>query len=448
MTQWRADRRVWGVPETSAALALVLLPFVSVLAVARDRETWDSLDAAASITLGSLGLFTAALLLVHGRLGTNGQTTWLAAGPGVIGTVTFAQGLSEIAWRRDGAVLTVTDPGRSGTGEVVIAAVAVVAAAGLVWRCLRLTGLPAWTAPRLVAAAVLAAVAAAGDVPGGLGAPVPTLLVTAPTLVAAYLWLSTSAALLRQQVRESDEEVARLLAALALSESELRDSRTRLHQATTLTAGLASAQELVADLPDSPERDRLEVVVRDEAGRLQRLLVDRDHADGALRPAPARPVDLDAVVQRVVLTHRARGHRVTSEPGGLRARTDVDAVAEVLDILVENAARHAGSGSVTVTTRRSDHQVVFEVTDTGRGIAPDLRSSVFEWGTRADGSSGQGIGLYVANALARSLGGTLTLDDPDARGGATDRSGARFVLSVPDAPEGATPRASRSRVEH
>jgi len=76
------------------------------------------------------------------------------------------------------------------------------------------------------------------------------------------------------------------------------------------------------------------------------------------------------------------------------------------------------------------HQVALTVHDNGPGVAPALRSRVFEpyFTTKAVGT-GTGVGLAVSLGIVEAHGGSLTLDSPAA-------GGARFTIALPadDAP--------------
>ena len=63
------------------------------------------------------------------------------------------------------------------------------------------------------------------------------------------------------------------------------------------------------------------------------------------------------------------------------------------------------------------HQVALTVHDNGPGVAPALRSRVFEpyFTTKAVGT-GTGVGLAVSLGIVEAHGGSLTLDSPAAGG--------------------------------
>jgi signal transduction histidine kinase len=97
---------------------------------------------------------------------------------------------------------------------------------------------------------------------------------------------------------------------------------------------------------------------------------------------------------------------------------DETLLAQVLLNLVANAARYAPADTaVAVHVRDDGTHVAFEVRDEGPGIPIADRARVLEKHARLrrDGR-GMGLGLYVAAALTRAMGGSLLLDDVDGVG--------------------------------
>lgn len=99
-------------------------------------------------------------------------------------------------------------------------------------------------------------------------------------------------------------------------------------------------------------------------------------------------------------------------------RGDERDLLELLGNLMDNACKH-GQGKVRVTaTGGSKQPLEITVEDDGKGISPDLASTLMQRGIRADSrSSGQGIGLAVVADIVESYRGQLRIE-PSPLGGA------------------------------
>ena len=110
--------------------------------------------------------------------------------------------------------------------------------------------------------------------------------------------------------------------------------------------------------------------------------------------------------------------------------TDRQRLEQVLKNLLSNAFKFTQAGEVTLTvTTVGDDQIAFAVNDTGIGIAPEQRDSIFEAFRQADGTisrkyGGTGLGLSISRELSRLLGGKITLDS-------TPGVGSTFTVTIP-----------------
>ncbi|WP_024288289.1 cell wall metabolism sensor histidine kinase WalK [Cellulomonas sp. KRMCY2] len=119
---------------------------------------------------------------------------------------------------------------------------------------------------------------------------------------------------------------------------------------------------------------------------------------------------------------------VGSGAGPLTVSGDADRLAQVVTNLVGNALTATPrGGTVRVRTVADAGGVVTEVSDTGRGIAPDDLERVFErfYRAPADGSegtrTGTGIGLTIARAIVEAHRGRVDVTSPGRGLGATFR---------------------------
>jgi phospholipid/cholesterol/gamma-HCH transport system permease protein len=93
----------------------------------------------------------------------------------------------------------------------------------------------------------------------------------------------------------------------------------------------------------------------------------------------------------------------------------MDKARQVLVNLCGNAAKYTEKGEVRLACAARRSRVVFVVSDTGIGIAPEHHGRIFERFWQVDGAStraagGMGIGLAAAREYARLLGGDVTVE--------------------------------------
>jgi signal transduction histidine kinase len=148
-------------------------------------------------------------------------------------------------------------------------------------------------------------------------------------------------------------------------------------------------------------------------------------------------VHVHAVVnEAIVVVAPTAGHlALTTELPNptLTLRTDGDKLRQMLINVIENAVVFTERGRVTVRAFERGADVVFEVQDTGIGIAPENLERVFEpfWQveqrkTRRFG--GTGLGLSTTRRLAKLLGGDVTVESQPG-------VGSTFRIVLPKAPK-------------
>jgi signal transduction histidine kinase len=106
--------------------------------------------------------------------------------------------------------------------------------------------------------------------------------------------------------------------------------------------------------------------------------------------------------------------RIVATDGVGRMRADGRRVRQVLFNLLSNAIGFSEPGqTVTLAAMRRPEEIVFKVSDRGRGIAPEALEKVFErFESNNAGTShrGPGLGLSMVKALVEAHGGKVTID--------------------------------------
>lgn len=240
-------------------------------------------------------------------------------------------------------------------------------------------------------------------------------------------------------------QIQSAFAATAASEESARRSEERMrrfvadasHELRTPLATIRGFAELYRQ-GASTDTGMVMSRIEDQATRMGLLVEDLlmlARMD-AQRPFERHAVDLLAVAVDAVHDARAVApqRRITMEilpdSGSAEVMGDEARLRQVAGNLVDNALGHTpDDASVTVRVGTVGDDVVFEVADTGPGLAEEDAARVFERFYRADesrtrSSGGSGLGLSIVAAIVAAHGGTVTVDSAPG-------AGATFRVRLP-----------------
>ena len=207
------------------------------------------------------------------------------------------------------------------------------------------------------------------------------------------------------------------------------------HELRTPIFSLGGFVELLEhEQPDPAAREEFVREMRDQIERLTKLtgdLLDLSKLDADALELRAERLDLRDLAARIAAEFgpAAERHRSTIEVDGTDdgaplALADLDRVAQIIRILIDNALTHTPEGTaISVITRRGDGSAELVVADTGAGIGHRSSGRVFERFYTGDSASGSGLGLAIARELAMRMNGSL---DVSSRRGRTE-----FRLELP-----------------
>lgn len=247
-------------------------------------------------------------------------------------------------------------------------------------------------------------------------------------LYASEIGVAIRNAELFNQVQEKNVQLRRL--------SEVKDDFLRgvSHNLQTPLTSIKSNAETLAATGHDPRV----TIISDQADRLTRM-VQQLLLVGRLESQPPRPnTDVLAIGPRVqrawdALAVAERAMELHDGAPDWLAVADGDQLDQVLWALLDNAVKYGeGTISVRIGAEPRERLLWTTVADEGRGLDDSDRAWLFgrfERGVAGRTSgNGSGLGLYVARALMRGMGGDLVLDETVAGRGTT------FRLTLPGEP--------------
>lgn len=253
-----------------------------------------------------------------------------------------------------------------------------------------------------------------------------------------------------EALRTKIAEIERYAADLKSAQQRLIRSE-RLASVGRLSAGLAHEignpiaailgfQDLLLEggLDPREQRDFLERMKR-ETERIHHVLRDLlDFARPPVREAGGRPGIVEVAVRDALSLVKpqksARGIEISAEiePSLPEVTLPPEGLVQVLLNLLLNAIDELGladvkPGRILVRAHQTkpEGMVRLEVLDNGRGLANEVRDTLFEpFVTTKEVGRGTGLGLAVCRGLVESAGGSIFASD-------RPEGGARFVVDLP-----------------
>jgi signal transduction histidine kinase len=194
------------------------------------------------------------------------------------------------------------------------------------------------------------------------------------------------------------------------------------HEIRNPLAGIAGVIEIIGrDLPSTSPARAVVKDVRQEIARINHIVTDllqtaRPH------PPKVRKSDLNVTVEHAVMLGRQQAlaksveinlHKDASLP---EVEHDSDQIHQVLLNLLLNALQAIDrQGKVEVTLAHRGSNAVVEVTDNGRGIAPENLPNIFRpfYTTKGEGT---GLGLSLARRIIEDHQGRIDVTSAVGKG--------------------------------
>ncbi len=250
-----------------------------------------------------------------------------------------------------------------------------------------------------------------------------------------------------REERERALEAARAKSTfIAVASHELR---------TPMNGLLGMAHALSRANLEAPQREQVRLMIKsgDNLMHLLNDVLDLSRIEAGKVELVPEPFNLQETVDDIVSAWRDVAVVKNLDlsirfDAGVPTWIEADAlrVRQVLMNLISNALKFVVEGGVDLhvyapsAPTSGGQEIFFAVRDTGPGVPPEAVGRVFESFTQADDTisrrhGGAGLGLTISRALARQMGGDLTLVPRD--------TGACFIFSI-RAPEAEPQQATEA----
>lgn len=217
------------------------------------------------------------------------------------------------------------------------------------------------------------------------------------------------------------------------------------HELRTPLASVVGFAELLRtrELSEA-QRNQFLTVILEEGRRLTALIndfLDLQRMESGRQEIRPRPVSLAELLERTIDASSPDPQRPIELdlPRGLPVvRVDSDRVQQLVTNLIANARKYSpNGGTIEVSARESDGQVIVSVQDHGLGLPADALPRLFEKFFRVDNSdrrsiTGTGLGLAISRKIIEAHGGHIWAESAGLG------HGSRFSFSLPVARLGGT----------
>lgn len=209
-------------------------------------------------------------------------------------------------------------------------------------------------------------------------------------------------------------------AELLLEEPGIAKSSELREQAESIIKSAVRLLNIVNDFLDVQSFDQGRIALKVERVDIRAIL--RDTINDLLKLAADKGISLKLV---------------TSEEDIPSLYLDPYRLQQIFINLIGNAIHYTNEGRIVVTLARDETTVHIVVQDTGIGISPEDQTRLFKKFETSNAflrsrEYGSGLGLYISNILAQSMGGVLKLDRSEVNAGST------FSLTLPLIPKKVT----------
>lgn len=217
---------------------------------------------------------------------------------------------------------------------------------------------------------------------------------------------------LRAQIREDELRNERIVALGTLATGAAHELGTPLSTMAVL------AREMEQDVATPPMRENLRVL-REQIDRCKSILSTLSDSAGASRAEGGGSVRLENYLAAVIDDwQQMRRVSVRRHFEGPRPSPEIVAEQTLSQAIVNilNNAADSSPDNVEVSARWNERELVLEISDRGGGLTPDAAQAAGQPFFTTKAGHGLGLGLFLAHATLRRLGGSVRMYNREGGG--------------------------------
>lgn len=150
-----------------------------------------------------------------------------------------------------------------------------------------------------------------------------------------------------------------------------------------------------------------------------------------------QPVDMEKLTEDIIreLEPQAAAKKLsvnfTKPPQPFpKAKADSFKIRQVIQNLIDNSIKYTEEGGAEINLTQEGNEIVFSITDTGRGVASNQQAYLFGKFQRGEGAAvqhteGVGLGLYLADKIIKEHHGKIWIES------AGENQGSTFCFTLP-----------------
>lgn len=238
----------------------------------------------------------------------------------------------------------------------------------------------------------------------------PTKIVGTSQRIDERKRMETSLVAARNKAEESDRLKTAFLANMG-------------HEIRTPLNAIVGFADLLPVIESDEERAQIITEIQNNNKKLLQIidgLVSMSKIEAGAKSLLMGKVELNQLLQQMAETYQPTTNlsiNVQCPLPQLKIETDREKLLEILDNLLQNAIKFTTEGEITLSYEVQGNQVRVNVTDTGKGVAEEDQTRIFERFVKVDEYvPGTGLGLSVVESHIKNLGGMVGVESSLGKG--------------------------------